>query len=49
MKNLEKLKSIDNLKIKILLGLFTVVLIVLMFPKGESIESDIPIGVYMGS
>jgi hypothetical protein len=44
MQDLEKLKSIDNLKLKILLGLFTVILIVLMFPKGESIESDVSIG-----
>ena len=42
--DLEELKSIDNLKLKILLGLFTVIFIVLMFPKGESIESDVSVG-----
>jgi putative nucleotidyltransferase with HDIG domain len=44
MMDLEELKSIDNLKLKILLGLFTVIFIVLMFPKGESIESDVSVG-----
>ena len=44
MPDLEELKSNDNLKLKILLGLFTVIFIVLMFPKGESIESDVSVG-----
>jgi putative nucleotidyltransferase with HDIG domain len=44
MLDLEELRSIDNLKLKILLGLFTVIFIVLMFPKGESIESDVSVG-----
>lgn len=44
MHDLEELKIIDNLKLKILLGFFTVLLIVLMFPKGESIESDVSVG-----
>jgi hypothetical protein len=42
--DLEEIKLLDNLKLKILLGLFTVIFIVLMFPKGESIESDVSIG-----
>jgi putative nucleotidyltransferase with HDIG domain len=33
-----------GLKRKILIGLITVILIVLMFPKGESIESEVPEG-----
>jgi len=44
MPDLDKLKSVDSLKLKILLGLFTVIFIVLMFPKGESIESDVSVG-----
>ena len=44
MPDLEELKSIDNLKLKILIGLFTVIFIVLMFPKGESIESEVSVG-----
>ena len=44
MPGLDELKSRDNLKLKILLGIITVILIVLMFPKGESIESDVPVG-----
>src|ERR1035437_6751950 len=44
MPDLEELKTNDNLKLKILLGLITVILIVIMFPKGESIESEVSIG-----
>src|ERR1017187_10846218 len=44
MPDLEELKFNDNLKLKIPLGLFTVLIIVLMFPKGESIESDVSVG-----
>jgi cyclic-di-AMP phosphodiesterase PgpH len=44
MPDLEQLKSNDNLKLKILLGLVTVLFVVFMFPKGESIESEVPIG-----
>ena len=44
MPELEELKTNDNLKLKILLGLITVILIVIMFPKGESIESEVSIG-----
>jgi putative nucleotidyltransferase with HDIG domain len=44
MPDLEELKFNDNLKLKILLGLFTVLIIILMFPKGESIESDVSVG-----
>jgi hypothetical protein len=31
-------------KIKILIFLFTLILIVLMFPKGESLDSEVAIG-----
>ena len=44
MPDLEQLKLHDNLKLKIILGLLTVIMIVLMFPKGESIESDVSVG-----
>jgi cyclic-di-AMP phosphodiesterase PgpH len=44
MPDLEELKLLDNLKLKIILGLITVIFIVFMFPKGESIESDISVG-----
>jgi hypothetical protein len=44
MPILDELKSRDNMKLKILLGVLTVFFIVLMFPKGESIESDVPVG-----
>jgi cyclic-di-AMP phosphodiesterase PgpH len=44
MPSLQELKLKDNLKLKILLGLVTVILIVFMFPKGESIESEVPVG-----
>jgi putative nucleotidyltransferase with HDIG domain len=44
MPDLNKLKLADSLKLKIILGLFTVFIIVLMFPKGESIESDVSVG-----
>ncbi len=37
-----KLKT--SKRIKILIVLFTIILIVMMFPKGESIESDVTIG-----
>jgi putative nucleotidyltransferase with HDIG domain len=44
MPDLVQLKLHDNLKLKIILGLLTVIIIVLMFPKGESIESDVSVG-----
>ncbi|MDR3609166.1 MAG: HDIG domain-containing protein [Ignavibacteriaceae bacterium] len=44
MSDLDKLKSNDNLKLKILIGLVTVFFVVFMFPKGESIESEASIG-----
>jgi hypothetical protein len=44
MPGSDALMSKDNIKLKILLGVFTVLLIVLMFPKGESIESEVSIG-----
>ena len=44
MVELEKLKAKDNLKIKILIGLLTILLIIFMFPKGESIESEVSVG-----
>jgi cyclic-di-AMP phosphodiesterase PgpH len=44
MDDLVALKSKDNIKLKILLGLFTVIFIVFMFPKGESIESEATVG-----
>ena len=44
MHDLEELKSNDSLKQKILLGMFTVIFIVFMFPKGESIESEVSVG-----
>jgi len=44
MPRLDELKSRDNMKLKILLGIFTVFIVVLMFPKGESIESNVPVG-----
>ena len=44
MDDLESLRTNDNIKLKILLGLFTVIFIVFMFPKGESIESEVTIG-----
>ncbi|MEJ2617759.1 MAG: hypothetical protein P8Z35_22580 [Ignavibacteriaceae bacterium] len=31
-------------KIKIIIALVTIILIVLMFPKGESIESEVSVG-----
>ncbi len=34
----------ESLRVKILLGLITVIVIALMFPKGESIESDVSVG-----
>lgn len=42
MKTEEHKKS--NLRLKILIGLSAVVLIVFMFPKGESIESEVTVG-----
>ncbi|MCH8325252.1 MAG: HDIG domain-containing protein [Bacteroidetes bacterium] len=44
MIELEKLKEKDSGKIKFFIGLFTVLLIIFMFPKGESIESEVSIG-----
>ncbi len=44
MSALDELKSRNNIKLKFLLGLFTGIFIVFMFPKGESIESDVPVG-----
>lgn len=44
MVELEKLKEKDNLKIKFFIGLLTVLLIMFMFPKGESIESEVSVG-----
>ena len=44
MPDLVELKSDDNLKLKFLLAVVTVILIVLMFPKGESIESEVSVG-----
>lgn len=44
MVELDKLKEKDNLKIKFLIGLITILLIVFMFPKGESIESEVSVG-----
>ncbi len=41
-KKESKFKS--SLKIKVLIGLVSVVLIALMFPKGESIESEVSVG-----
>lgn len=39
-----KSKLITSKRIKILIVLFTIILIVMMFPKGESIESEVTIG-----
>ena len=44
MVELEKLKEKDSSKIKFFIGLFTVLLIIFMFPKGESIESEVSVG-----
>ena len=44
MGDKKKLKFKSSLRVKILIGLTTVVLIALMFPKGESIESEISVG-----
>jgi len=41
---LEKLKEKDSSKIKFIIGLFTVLVIVYMFPKGASIESEVSVG-----
>lgn len=40
----KKKKVSDNLKFKLLIGIVTIILIVLMFPKGESIESEVSEG-----
>ena len=40
----EKNKIETSNRIKVLLVLVTIILIVLMFPKGESIESDVSVG-----
>jgi putative nucleotidyltransferase with HDIG domain len=44
MKDFIKRKAKDSLRFKILIGIVTVLLIVLMFPKGESIESEVSEG-----
>lgn len=44
MKDFIKKKAKDSLRFKILIGIVTVLLIVLMFPKGESIESEVSEG-----
>ncbi|KAB2846153.1 MAG: hydrolase, partial [Melioribacteraceae bacterium] len=44
MNTEEKNKIETSRRIKILLVLVTIILIVLMFPKGESIESDVSVG-----
>lgn len=44
MKKEVKNKLRESRRIKIIIVLFTVILIVLMFPKGESIESEVNIG-----
>lgn len=44
MLDLEKLKDKDSIKIKFFIGLLTVLLIMFMFPKGESIESEVSVG-----
>ena len=42
MKTEENKKS--GIKLKILIGLSAIILIVFMFPKGESIESEVTVG-----
>lgn len=44
MVELDKLKEKDSIKIKFFIGLLTVLLIIFMFPKGESIESEVSVG-----
>ena len=44
MSERKKLKFKSSLRVKVLIGLIVVLLIALMFPKGESIESEIPVG-----
>ncbi len=44
MKEKKSFNIKKSLRIRILLGLVTVILIVLMFPKGESIESEVTVG-----
>ena len=44
MVELDKLKEKDSIKIKFFIGLLTVLLIMFMFPKGESIESEVSVG-----
>ncbi len=44
MIELENLKEKDSPKIKFFLGLLTVLFIMFMFPKGESIESEVSVG-----
>jgi hypothetical protein len=34
----------NSLRVKLLIGLAAVILIAMMFPKGESIESDVSVG-----
>lgn len=40
----EKINFRTSLRIKIFLGFFTILVIALMFPKGESIESEVAVG-----
>ncbi|PJA97906.1 MAG: hydrolase [Ignavibacteriales bacterium CG_4_9_14_3_um_filter_30_11] len=44
MVDLGKLKDKDSIKVKFIIGFLTVILIVFMFPKGESIESEVSVG-----
>ncbi|MEO8398695.1 MAG: HDIG domain-containing metalloprotein [Ignavibacteriaceae bacterium] len=44
MSNNDRLNFKTSKRIKILIGFITVLLIVLMFPKGESIESEVNVG-----
>ncbi len=44
MKEKKSFNIKKSLRIRILLGLITVILIILMFPKGESIESEVTVG-----
>jgi len=44
MAEKKKLKSKSSFRVKLLIGLCTIIAIALMFPKGESIESEVSIG-----
>ncbi|MGD1005603.1 MAG: HDIG domain-containing metalloprotein [Ignavibacteriaceae bacterium] len=44
MDEKKKLKSKSSFRVKLLIGLCTIIAIALMFPKGESIESEVSIG-----